>query len=245
MPKAGVVAASGGNHGAAVAYAATKLNLPAHIFVPKIAGKTKIDLIQATGARLTIVEGAYANALIEAEKFEKETGAMQVHAFDSIETTSGQGTLMREWEKQGLKADTILIAVGGGGLIAGAMAWLQGARKVIAVEPKQSCALHSAMRSNQPVDVEVSGIASNALGAKRAGNICFELAKSQQIETLVIEDSDIAVAQKLLWDKFRQFVEPAASTALAAVTSGTYIPEKDEKIAILVCGANPPLNPFD
>ena len=125
------------------------------------------------------------------------------------------------------------------------MAWLQGTRKVIAVEPEQSCALHSAMKSNQPVDVTVSGIASNALGAKKAGNICFELAKAQQIKTLLLKDSDIAFAQKLLWNKFRQFVEPAASTALAAITSGTYIPEKDEKIAILICGANPPLNPFD
>jgi len=243
-PKAGVVAASGGNHGAAVAYAATKLNLPAHIFVPEIAGQTKIDLIRATGAQLTVVEGAYSNALIAAEKFEAETGAMQIHAFDSIETTSGQGTLMREWERQGLIADTIFIAVGGGGLIAGAMAWLQGKRKIIAVEPVQSSALHSAILADRPIDVEVSGIASNALGAKRAGDISFKLAKDQKIETIVLEDSDIAFAQKILWDKFRQFVEPAASTALAAITSGAYIPEKNEKIAILICGANPPLYPF-
>jgi|TARA_B110000914_G_scaffold56290_1_gene48885 threonine dehydratase len=245
VPETGVVAASGGNHGAAVAFAATTLGYPAHIFVPKIAGKTKIDLIKNTGAELTIVEGAYANALIAAEKFEQETGAMQVHAFDSVETTCGQGTLMHEWEQQGLEADTILIAVGGGGLIAGSMAWLQGRRKVIAVEPIKSSALSSALKAGKPIDVDVSGIASNALGAKKAGNICFQLAKEQDILALTIKDEDIALAQILLWDKLRQFVEPAAATALAALTSGAYIPKENEKVAVLICGGNPPSNPFN
>ena len=194
---------------------------------------------------MTIVEGAYANALIAAEKFEQETGAMQVHAFDSVETTCGQGTLMHEWEQQGLEADTILIAVGGGGLIAGSMAWLQGRRKVIAVEPIKSSALSSALKAGKPIDVDVSGIASNALGAKKAGNICFQLAKEQDILALTIKDEDIALAQILLWDKLRQFVEPAAATALAALTSGAYIPKENEKVAVLICGGNPPSNPFN
>ncbi|MAT00112.1 MAG: threonine dehydratase [Rhodobacteraceae bacterium] len=244
VPKSGVVAASGGNHGAAVAFAATKLGYPAHIFVPKIAGTTKIDLIKDTGAELTIVEGAYSNALEAAEAFELKTGAMQIHAFDSIDTTCGQGTLMHEWEQQGLNADTILIAVGGGGLIAGAMAWLQKKRKVVAVEPIKSCALWSALKADKPVNVEVAGIASNALGAKKAGQICFDLAKEQKILALKVADEDIAFAQILLWNKLRQFVEPAAAAALAALTSGAYEPAKNEKVAVLICGGNPPSSPL-
>ncbi len=178
VPQAGVVAASGGNHGAAVAHAANRLGHDAHIFVPEMAGPSKVALIRRTGARLTIVPGEYANALTRAREAEEASGAMQVHAYDAPATVAGQGTCMAEWEAQGLEADTVLIAVGGGGLIAGALGWLDGRHRVVGVEPAASCALHAALAAAAPVDVEVSGVAANALGARQIGNICFQLVKA-------------------------------------------------------------------
>ena len=244
IPAAGLVAASGGNHGAAVAYAAQQLTYPAHIFVPELAGTAKINLIKRTGATLSVVPGAYVDALRAARTYEAETGAMQIHAYDAVPTVAGQGSVLLEWEAQGLEADTVLIAVGGGGLIAGAMAWLQGRRKLVAVEPETCCTLHAAVRAGVPVDVEVSGIAVNALGARRIGQICFDLATQQSIETVTVPDSAIVVAQTLLWQSLRQFVEPGGATALAALTSGAYTPAKGEKVAVLICGANPAPDPF-
>ena len=236
VPRAGVVAASGGNHGAAVAFAARQLGYPAKIFVPDIAGPAKISLIRETGADLTIVPGAYADALAQAEAHEARTGAMQIHAYDAEPTLAGQGTLMREWEDQGLDADTVLIAVGGGGLIGGALAWLEGRRKVVAVEPETSACLHSALAAGLPVDVEVSGIAANALGAKKVGKLAFDLARG--IDSVIVADDAIRDAQSLLWRRLRQLVEPAGAAALAALTSGAYRPTPDERIAVLVCGGN-------
>ena len=238
VPKAGLVAASGGNHGAAVAYAAGRLGHKAHIFVPEIAGPAKIALIKRTGAELTVVAGEYANAMAAARDYEARTGAMQVHAYDAPATVIGQGTCLAEWEDQGLQADTVLIAVGGGGLIAGALAWLAGRRKVVAVEPVTSCALHTALAAGQPVDVEVSGVAANALGARRVGDICFELATAQAVQSVLVEDQAILQAQKQLWHEMRQLVEPAGAAALAALISGAYQPEPDERVAVLLCGGN-------
>lgn len=238
VPPAGIVAASGGNHGAAVAYAARKLGHRAHIFVPEFAGPSKIALIRESGAELTVVPGEYANALHLAQQYENETGALQVHAYDAPATVAGQGTCLKEWESQGLDADTVLIAVGGGGLIAGALAWLSGARKVVAVEPETSCALHAALDAGRPVDVEVSGIAANALGARRLGNICFDLARQHRAESILVSDDVILAAQRTLWRECRLLVEPAGATALAALTSGAYQPDSGEKVAVLLCGAN-------
>lgn len=245
VPAGGVVAASGGNHGAAVAFAAGRLGIPAHIFVPEMAGASKIALIRRTGADLTVVPGAYADALQAALDHEARTGAMQIHAYDAVGTVAGQGTCLAEWENQGLEAETVLIAVGGGGLIGGAMAWLQGRRKVVAVEPELSCALHAALAVGAPVDVEVSGIAANALGARRVGKICFDLALAQGITSVLVRDAAIAEAQRVLWNEARQLVEPAGATALAALLSGAYRPEPGERVAVLVCGANPAPDPFD
>ena len=228
----------------AAAYAARALGHPAHIFVPEMAGPSKIALIRETGAALRVVPGEYANALEMAQGYEAETGAMQIHAYDAPLTVAGQGTLMREWESQGLKADTVLIAVGGGGLIAGAMAWLQGRRKVVAVEPETSRALNAALEAGEPVDVEVSGIAANALGAKRIGSICFDLARETGVHSVLVDDAAIAEAQTMLWRGARQLVEPAGAAALAALLSGAYRPEPGEKVAVLVCGANPAPDPF-
>ncbi|GAA6180614.1 threonine/serine dehydratase [Shimia sp. NS0008-38b] len=238
VPSAGLVAASGGNHGAAVAYAARQLGHKARIYVPEMAGPAKIALIRDAGADLVVVPGAYSDALDQALAYEADTGAMQIHAYDAPATVGGQGTVVYEWEDQGLNADTVLIAVGGGGLIAGAMAWLDGRRRVVAVEPKTSCALHAALEAGDPVDVDVSGVAANALGAKRIGQICFDLAVSTGTETVLVSDEAITNAQRALWRDHRLLVEPAGATALAALMSGAYAPEPDEKVAVLLCGAN-------
>ncbi|WP_271949577.1 serine/threonine dehydratase [Ruegeria faecimaris] len=236
VPEAGVVAASGGNHGAAAAYAAQALGYPAKIFVPELAGPSKIALIEQAGADLSVVPGEYANALAAAQAYEDASGAMQIHAYDAPATVAGQGTCFAEWEAQGLKADTVLIAVGGGGLIAGALAWLQGTRKVVAVEPETSCALNAALQAGEPVDVSVSGIAANALGARRIGSICFDLA--QGVQSVLVSDQAISQAQQALWRAHRVLVEPAGATALAALLSGAYTPEPGERVAVLICGGN-------
>lgn len=238
VPAAGLVAASGGNHGAAAAYAARSLGHKAKIFVPEMAGPAKMSLIRDTGADLDVVPGAYANALDMARAYEAETGAMQVHAYDAPATVAGQGTCFAEWEAQGLQADTVLIAVGGGGLISGALGWFAGRRKVVAVEPETSCALNAALDAGKPVDVEVSGVAANALGARRIGDICFGLARAQGIESVTVTDAAITAAQTALWREHRLLVEPAGATALAALLSGAYRPGPGERVAVLLCGGN-------
>lgn len=244
VPAGGVVAASGGNHGAAVAHAATVLGHPAHIFVPDYAGPAKIGLIRATGARLTVVPGVYADAHAAAEAEGARTGAVQVHPYDAEATIEGQGTVFREWDEQGLEADTVLIAVGGGGLIAGALAWWGGRRRVVAVEPVLAPTLHEALRHGADHAVQVSGIAANALGASRIGRGCYDLARAQGVEVVLAEDADIAAAQRALWQGLRQYVEPAGATALAALMAGAYVPRDGERVAVLLCGANPAEGPF-
>ncbi len=238
VPKAGIVAASGGNHGAAVAYAAASLGIKARIYVPEIAGPAKIALIEEAGADLVVVSGVYAKALEEARAYEAETGAMQIHAYDAPMTVIGQGTAMMEWEEQGLAADTVLIAVGGGGLIAGALAWLQGRRKVVAVEPDLAPTLNRALAEGPDTVVEVSGVAANALGATRIGSICHGLAAEAGITSVTVPDEAITKAQAILWRQLRQLVEPAGATALAALISGAYKPAEGERVAVLVCGGN-------
>jgi len=244
VPAGGVVAASGGNHGAAVAHAAVALGHGAEIFVPELAGPAKIALIRATGAMLHVVPGVYADALAAAQARAAELGAMQIHAYDSPETVAGQGTLLREWEDQGLQADTVLIAVGGGGLVGGALAWLEGRRRVVAVEPETSCALHAALAAGRPVDVQVSGVAANALGARQVGAICFDLARRHGAQSVLVPDEAILRAQRLLWQGARLLVEPAGAAALAALLCGAYVPVPGERVAVLICGANPAPDPF-
>ena len=244
VPKSGLVAASGGNHGAAVAWAAARLGYKARIYVPEIAGPAKINLIKNLGADLVVVTGAYSNALEQALEYEVDTGAAQIHAFDAPGTVAGQGTVMAEWEDQGLEADTVLIAVGGGGLIAGAMAWLEGRCKVVGVEPFNAATLTKALQTGPQTTVEVSGIAANALGAKQVGRICYDLAQRTGTKTVNVEDDSILNAQILLWEKLRQLVEPAGAAALAALISGAYVPQKGERVAVLLCGANPAPSPL-
>lgn len=243
VPAAGVVAASGGNHGAAVAFAAARLGVPARIFVPEIAGPAKIALIRSQGAELEVVPGLYADAAARAAALAQATGAMQVHPYDAPATLAGQGTLVREWEAQGLQADTLLIAVGGGGLIGGTLAWLGGRRKVVAVEPELAPTLHRALAAGAPVEVAVGGIAANALGAARIGRLALDLARGS-VTSVLVPDSAIAEAQALLWRSLRQLVEPAGATALAALLCGAYRPAPGERVAVLVCGANPAPDPI-
>ncbi|MBY6135492.1 threonine/serine dehydratase [Nocardioides marinus] len=238
VPDAGLVAASGGNHGAAVAHAAHQLGHRARIYVPEMAGPSKIALIERTGADLQVVPGAYANALELAQAYEQETGAMQVHAYDAAPTVAGQGTCFAEWQSQGLAADTLLVAVGGGGLIGGALAWFQGRKKIVAVEPETSSALHQALAAGATVDVEVSGVAANALGARRIGDICLGLALAQDVTSVTVPDEAITAAQTALWRERRILVEPAGATALAALTCGAYQPAPGERVAVLICGGN-------
>ncbi|MDE0752727.1 MAG: threonine/serine dehydratase [Planktomarina sp.] len=244
VPKVGLVAASGGNHGAAVAWAAARLGYKARIYVPEIAGPAKITLIKNLGADLVVVPGAYSNALEQALQYEAETNAAQIHAFDAPSTVAGQGTVMAEWEDQGLQADTVLIAVGGGGLIGGAMAWLEGRCKVIGVEPFNAPTLTKALQSGPQTTVDVSGIAANALGAKQVGRICYDLAMETGTKCVNVEDDAIAKAQLLLWENLRQLVEPAGAAALAALLCGAYVPQQGERVAVLLCGANPAVSPF-
>ncbi|KMK65686.1 threonine/serine dehydratase [Puniceibacterium sp. IMCC21224] len=238
VPAAGVAAASGGNHGAAVAYAARALGHAATIFVPELAGPAKIALIERTGATLHVMPGEYANALNAAQEFAAQTGALQIHAYDAAATVAGQGSCFAEWDDQGLDADTVLIAVGGGGLISGALAWWQGRRRVIAIESEGTPTLHAALGAGAPTDVAVSGIAANALGARRIGDICFGLASARGTPTLLVSDAAISDAQRRLWQAHRLLVEPAGATALAALTSGAYQPAAGEKVAVLLCGGN-------
>ena len=238
VPDAGIVAASGGNHGAAAAYAAVTLGHKARIFVPELAGAAKIDLIRATGADCEVVPGTYAEALEQALDYEARSGAIQLHAYDAPETVAGQGTLFAEWDAQGLAADTVLIAVGGGGLIGGALGWFQGAPHLVAVEPERAPTMARALVDGPETQVEVSGIAANSLGARQIGRIAYRLAREIGVESVLVPDEAILAAQKLLWDDLRVLAEPGGATALAALICGAYQAESGEKIAVLVCGGN-------
>lgn len=237
-PQAGVTAASGGNHGAAVAFAANALGVPAHIFVPEISSPAKIGKIKAYGAEVTVSGSHYAEALKLCEAFEAGTGALSVHAYDAPATLAGQGTLAKEFEEQAPGVDTVLIAVGGGGLIGGVAAWYGDGTKVIAVEPRTCPTLHDSMAANQRVTITPSGIAADSLGAASVGEIMFEIAKHNIDHAVLVDDDDIRTAQRWLWDKLRLVSEPGGATALAALLSGAYKPAPDEKIGIVLCGAN-------
>jgi len=238
VPSAGVAAASGGNHGAAVAYAAWKLGHKATIFVPETASPAKIARIRAYGAELVVAGTRYADALERCQSFVSAEGALNVHAYDSPETLTGQGTIGLELETQAPNFNTILVGVGGGGLIGGLSAWLQDRASIIGVEPATSSALHAAFEAGQPVDVEVSGIAIDSLGARRVGSLVYPLAQAFVENVVLVEDTDIVSAQELLWDRLRVAAEPGGAAALAAIISGAYKPAPDERLCVLVCGGN-------
>jgi threonine dehydratase len=238
IPIAGVVAASGGNHGAAVAYAAMRLGIPATIFVPEVSPKTKIDRIRSYGAELVIGGELYADALAASETFAMQSGALQIHAFNQPETLLGQGTVGLEIEADLPDIDTLLVAVGGGGLIGGIAAWFAGRIRIIAVEPDLAPTLHHALEAGEPVDAPAGGIAADSLAPKRVGTLMFPIAQAFVTRSILVGDDDIAAAQAALWESVRLATEPGGAAAFAALLSGKYVPAPSEKVAVLVCGAN-------
>ena len=238
MPAAGVCAASGGNHGIAVAHAAATLGIPARIFVPEISSPAKIARIRETGADLVVGRARYAEALAACEAFAAETGALSVHAYDAWATMAGQGTVGLEWEADAGPLDTVLVAVGGGGLIGGIATWFGRRVKVVGVEPEGSRALHAALAAGGPVDVDVQSVAADSLGARNVFGRVYETAKAHVDHVVLVPDDAIREAQKRLWLGLRAASEPGGAAALAALISGAYRPAPGERVGVLACGAN-------
>lgn len=238
VPEAGLVAASGGNHGAAVAYAARRLGYRAEIFVPASSPVMKRDRIASFGAVVHVVEGLYDDAQAAANAHQYETGAMLVHPYEDVDVVAGQGTMAAELGDQLDSYDTLLVATGGGGFTAGQAAWVRDTRKIVSVEPITSQCLHTALTAGELRDVEVSGVASDSLGARRLGAIAWSVARHFVDESVVVTDDDIRAAQRVLWDELRLIAEPGGATALAALRCGAYVPERGERVVVAVCGSN-------
>jgi threonine dehydratase len=238
VPAAGVVAASGGNHGAAVAYAAMRLGHKATIFVPEVSPPAKLQRIRGYGAELIVGGARYAEALAASEAFAEKTGALQIHAFNQEETLVGQGTLGLEIENDLPDIDTLLVAVGGGGLIGGIAAWFAGRIRIIAIEPEGAPTLHRAFEAGHPVDAPAEGVAADSLAPKRVGEMMFPIAEAFVERSILVTDDAIIAAQKALWERVRIIAEPGGAAAFAALLSGRYTPAPGERIAVLVCGSN-------
>jgi len=245
IPPLGVVAASGGNHGAAVAYAAMRLGVPATIFLPSVTSPAKVERIRSYAANLVVTGERYADALAASELFRDKHGALAVHAFDQPETLSGQGTVGCEIDADLPNIDTLLVAVGGGGLIGGVAAWFRGRVKIIAVEPEGAPTLWRAFAAGQPVDAETDGIAADSLAPRRVGKIMFPIAQAFIERSVLVSDDNIRAAQQALWEKVRVVAEPGGAAAFGALLSGKYTPAPDERVAVLICGANTTAVRFD
>jgi threonine dehydratase len=245
IPKAGVVAASGGNHGAAVAYAAMRLGKLAKIFVPSVSSPAKIQRIREYGADLAIEGDRYADALAASETWALQTGAMPVPAFDQNETIMGQGTVGFELDEQAPDIDTVLVSVGGGGLVAGIAAWYAGRIKVIGVEPFASPTLSKALEAGHPVDAEAGGLAADSLAPRRVGERVFPIVQKYARQTVLVSDDAIAEAQKTLWRALRIVAEPGGAAAFSAILSGAYRPGAGERVAVVVSGGNTAAVNFD
>jgi threonine dehydratase len=238
VPAAGVVAASGGNHGVAVAFAARRLGVRARIFVPSIAAAPKQQRIRELGAELVIAGERYDDARIASEAYVAESGALSIHPFDQPETLLGQGSLGLELEEQGARFDTLLVAVGGGGLIGGIAAWFAGKVRIIAVEPREAPTLHDALQAGHPVDAAAGGVAADSLAPRRVGNLMFPLAQRFVERVVLVEDEAIRAAQRALWAGLRVAAEPGGAAASSALLSGAYRVDPTERVAVLVCGGN-------
>jgi len=248
-PPIGCATASGGNHGAAVAFAAARLGVKARIFVPEIAAPVKVAKIRRYGAEVVVQGATYFDALALCEAYVLESGALSIHAYDSFETIAGQGTAALEWEEDLVKIgapalDTVLVAVGGGGLIAGVAAWFVGKVKVVGVEPEGSRALDAALKAGRPVDVEVNSIAADSLGARRVGDRVYAIAQQAVSTCVLVRDEAIREAQLKLWRDFCIVAEPGGAAAYAALASGAYRPNPGERVGVLLCGANADLAAF-
>ena len=244
IPKAGVAAASGGTHGAAVAYAAKVLGIAARIFVPTISSPAKVARIASYGATIVQEGTNYQAALALCQDYVRDSGAMNIHAYDMETTLAGQGTLGRELEEQAPDLDIILVAVGGGGLIGGIASWYQSKSKIIGAEPETCNCLHAALAAGTAVTIKPSGLATDSLGASSAGSLMFPIAQKFVSHVALVADEDIRNAQRWLWTHAQIVTEPGGATALAALLSGSYKPAKGERIGVIVCGANTPLATF-
>ena len=238
VPEAGIVAASGGNHGVAVAYAAMRLKLPARIYLPRISSPAKIARIRGYGAALVVAGERYADALVAAEAWQAESGALSVHAFDQAETLLGQGTLGLELERQASALDTLLVPVGGGGLAGGIAAWYAGRIRLVGVEPALAPTLTRALEAGRPVDAEAGGIAADSLAPRRIGELPFPLLRAHLDRILLVEDGEIEAAQRQLWEVLRIVAEPGGAAAFAALLSGRYRPRAGERVGIVLSGGN-------
>jgi threonine dehydratase len=238
IPAAGVVAASGGNHGAAVAYAAMRLGVPAHIFVPTVSSPAKISRIRGYGADLVVGGDRYADALAASQAFAARSGALPVHAFDQEETLLGQGTIGLELARQAPDLDTLLVAVGGGGLIGGIAAWCAGTPRVIGVEPESAPTLTEALVAGKPVDAEAGGIAADSLAPRRVGELMFPIARAHIARVVLVPDAAIRCAQEALWEGLRLVAEPGGAAAFSALLASAYVPAPGERVGVLVSGGN-------
>lgn len=245
LPAAGVVAASGGNHGAAVAYAAMKLGVTATIFVPVVASPAKIAQIRGYGARLEVGGERYADALAASERFAAQSGAEPIHAYDQLATLEGQGTLALELEAQAAALDAVLVAVGGGGLLGGTAAWYAGRVPVVGVEPESAPTLTRALEAGEPVDAPAGGIAADSLAPRRVGALMFPIAQRHAPRTVLVTDEAIREAQRALWKTVRIVAEPGGAAAFAALLSRRYPARTGQAIAVVLCGANTTAVSFD
>jgi threonine dehydratase len=242
--QAGVIAASGGNHGAAVAYAAHNLGHHAEIFVPVITPKNKVDRLKHYGASITITGNSYAEALAASRGRTLQTGAVAIHAYDDARVLAGQGTLGMELEEQIRGLDSLLVAVGGGGLIGGVASWYEDRVRVIAVEPEHAPTLHNSLAAGHVVEVETGGVAADSLGARRVGDLMFPTAQKFVPQSLLVSDEHIVEAQRILWQQLRLIAEPGGATAFAALFSGVYKPHPRERVGVVLCGSNAELTTF-
>ncbi|MDE3135052.1 MAG: threonine/serine dehydratase [Acidobacteriota bacterium] len=238
IPEAGVVAASGGNHGAAVAYAAQRLGVKAKIFVPTVSSPAKIKRIRDYGAELVVTGERYADALEASEHWTRESGALPIHAYDQRETLLGQGTLALELSAQAPQLDSLLVAVGGGGLIGGIAAWYAGSVKVIGVEPEGAPTLARALEAGRPVDAPAGSIAADSLAPRQVGALMFPIAQAHVSGVVLVTDDAIRRAQRALWDTVRLVGEPGGVAALSAILSGAYVPARGERVGVVISGAN-------
>jgi threonine dehydratase len=239
VPASGVVIASGGNAGIASALAARERGVPCEVFLPEVSTQAKRDRLRAIGAKVTVQGAAYAEAYAACLQRQQATGALQNHAYDQLDVVAGAGTVAAEIQaQQGALPDSMLVSVGGGGLIAGIAAHCHGSSRVIALEPRLAPTFHEARKAGQPVDVAVSGVAADSLGAKRIGNICWQVQSQAIHSALLLDDSAIRDAQLWLWQHLKLAVEPAAALGLAALQTGAYQPAANERVGLVLCGAN-------
>jgi threonine dehydratase len=238
VPPAGVIAASGGNFGLAVAHAARRTGVPAEIFIPSTSPEAKVTRIRALGATVTVVDGYWAEAQAAAEERQPQIGALLMHPFDQPEVIAGQGTIGIELDEQVPDLDTVLVAIGGGGLIAGIAAWFRGRVKVVGVEPTGCATMTAALAAEEPVAAEVGGIAADSLGSARVGDLTFPIIRDHVDRVVLVEDDAIREAQRAYWDECRLIAEPGGAATFAALRSGAYMPAAGERVAVLASGAN-------